>query len=82
MPAGRWIVSGGTGPLLQKDVRLVAGIAEVAGASPGAVLTAADAALELMNHSRLQAARWWWPLEAVCRPSFTVLHDHEGFCTL
>jgi 3-hydroxyisobutyrate dehydrogenase-like beta-hydroxyacid dehydrogenase len=40
------------GPLLQKDVRLVAGIAEAAGASPGAVLAAADAALELMGHSR------------------------------
>ena len=40
------------GPLLQKDVRLVAGIAEASGASPGAVLAAADAALELMGHSR------------------------------
>jgi 3-hydroxyisobutyrate dehydrogenase len=40
------------GPLLQKDVRLVAGVAEAAGAAPGAVLAAADAALELMNHGR------------------------------
>ena len=40
------------GPLLQKDVRLAAGIAEAAGASPGAVLAAADAALELMGHGR------------------------------
>ena len=40
------------GPLLQKDVRLVAGIAEAVGAAPGAVLAAADAALNLMNHSR------------------------------
>jgi 3-hydroxyisobutyrate dehydrogenase-like beta-hydroxyacid dehydrogenase len=40
------------GPLLRKDVRLVAGIAEAAGAVPGAVLTAADAALGLMNHGR------------------------------
>jgi len=40
------------GPLLRKDVRLVAGIAEAAGAAPGAVLAAADAALELMGHGR------------------------------
>jgi 3-hydroxyisobutyrate dehydrogenase len=40
------------GPLLHKDVRLVAGLAEAAGTSPGAVLAAADAALELMNHGR------------------------------
>jgi 3-hydroxyisobutyrate dehydrogenase len=40
------------GPLLQKDVRLVAGFAGAVGAVPGAVLAAADAALELMNHGR------------------------------
>jgi 3-hydroxyisobutyrate dehydrogenase-like beta-hydroxyacid dehydrogenase len=40
------------GPLLQKDVRLMAGIAADAGASPGAVMTAADDALALMNHPR------------------------------
>lgn len=45
-------IGGYAGPLLQKDVRLVAGIAETAGASPGAVLAAADAALELMGHPR------------------------------
>ncbi len=38
--------------LLQKDVRLVAGLAEKAQASPGAVLDAADAALKLMDHPR------------------------------
>jgi 3-hydroxyisobutyrate dehydrogenase len=40
------------GPLLQKDVRLMAEIAAAADASPGAVLTAADDALALMNHPR------------------------------
>ena len=40
------------GPLLQKDVRLMAGIAAAAGASPGAVMTAAEHALALMNHPR------------------------------
>ncbi|MFA1546288.1 NAD(P)-dependent oxidoreductase [Actinomadura chokoriensis] len=40
------------GPLLQKDARLVADLAEAAGASPGAVLAAADAALALMEHPR------------------------------
>ena len=44
------------GPLLQKDVRLVAELAGAAGASPGAVLAAADAALEVMGHTRLGAA--------------------------
>jgi 3-hydroxyisobutyrate dehydrogenase len=39
-------------PLLQKDVRLIAGLAAAAGAPPGAVLNAADAALALMNHPR------------------------------
>jgi 3-hydroxyisobutyrate dehydrogenase-like beta-hydroxyacid dehydrogenase len=40
------------GALLQKDVRLVADIAGEAGASAGAVLDAADAALKLMDHPR------------------------------
>jgi 3-hydroxyisobutyrate dehydrogenase-like beta-hydroxyacid dehydrogenase len=38
--------------LLQKDVRLVADLADNAGASPGAVLDAADAALTLMDRPR------------------------------
>ena len=38
--------------LLRKDVRLVADIAGKTHASPGAVLDAADAALELMDHPR------------------------------
>jgi hypothetical protein len=40
------------GALLQKDVRLVVDIAEKAGARPGAVLDAADAALKLLGHPR------------------------------
>jgi 3-hydroxyisobutyrate dehydrogenase len=40
------------GPLLQKDVRLMADIAATAGATAGAVMTAADDALALMNHPR------------------------------
>jgi 3-hydroxyisobutyrate dehydrogenase len=40
------------GPLLQKDVRLMADIAAAAGVSPGAVMTAADDALALMSHPR------------------------------
>ena len=40
------------GALLQKDVRLVVDIAEKRGASPGAVLDAADAALKLVGHPR------------------------------
>jgi 3-hydroxyisobutyrate dehydrogenase len=40
------------GALLQKDVRLVVDIAEKAGASPGAVLDAADATLKLLGHPR------------------------------
>jgi 3-hydroxyisobutyrate dehydrogenase-like beta-hydroxyacid dehydrogenase len=38
--------------LLHKDVSLIAGIAENAGAQPGAVLDAADAALRLMDNPR------------------------------
>jgi 3-hydroxyisobutyrate dehydrogenase len=45
-------LAGHAGPLLQKDVRLVADIADKANASPGAVLDAADAALNLMDHPR------------------------------
>jgi 3-hydroxyisobutyrate dehydrogenase len=45
-------LAGLAGSLLQKDVRLVADLAEKAGASPGAVLDAADAALTLMKHPR------------------------------
>ncbi|MEO3787490.1 NAD(P)-dependent oxidoreductase [Actinocorallia sp. B10E7] len=40
------------GPLLQKDVRLIAELAETAGASAGTVLAAADDALGLMKHPR------------------------------
>ena len=40
------------GPLLQKDVRLMAEIAAAAGATAGAVMTAADDALALMHHPR------------------------------
>ena len=40
------------GALLRKDVRLVVDIADKGGASPGAVLDAADAALELLGHPR------------------------------
>ncbi|MEZ0355048.1 NAD(P)-dependent oxidoreductase [Mycobacterium sp. SA01] len=38
--------------LLHKDVSLIAGIADKAGAQPGAVLDAADAALRLMDNPR------------------------------
>jgi 3-hydroxyisobutyrate dehydrogenase len=40
------------GPLLQKDVRLVADLADAAGVPAGTVLAAADAALAFMNHPR------------------------------
>ena len=40
------------GPLLRKDVELVAGLAEAAGARPGSVLDAADTTLEIMAHPR------------------------------
>ena len=40
------------GSLLQKDVRLVADLAEAASAPAGAVMAAADAALAIMNHPR------------------------------
>lgn len=45
-------LAGVAGTLLQKDVRLVADLADRAGASGGAVLDAADAALALMGHPR------------------------------
>ncbi|OBB17157.1 6-phosphogluconate dehydrogenase [Mycobacteriaceae bacterium 1482268.1] len=40
------------GPLLRKDVRHAASIADAAGASEGVVFVAADAALNAMNHPR------------------------------
>ncbi|MCV7383248.1 NAD(P)-dependent oxidoreductase [Mycolicibacter longobardus] len=45
-------LAGLAGSLLQKDVRLVADLAQRADAVPGAVLEAADAALSLMDHPR------------------------------
>lgn len=45
-------LAGLAGPLLQKDVRLIADLATAAGAEAGAVLAAADAALALMDHPR------------------------------
>jgi 3-hydroxyisobutyrate dehydrogenase len=45
-------LAGYAGSLLQKDVRLVADLADRAAARPGAVLQAADRALALMGHSR------------------------------
>lgn len=45
-------LAGYAGSLLQKDVRLIADLAERASVSPGAVLEAADAALALMKHPR------------------------------
>ncbi|OBH04657.1 NAD(P)-dependent oxidoreductase [Mycobacterium sp. E3247] len=45
-------LAGVAGTLLQKDVRLVVDLAERAGASGGAVLDAADAALAMMGTSR------------------------------
>ena len=45
-------LAGLAGSLLQKDVRLVADLADKAGAAPGAVLDAADAALAIMEHPR------------------------------
>lgn len=57
---GRVVSAGGTldriaahaGGLLQKDVGLVAAIADAANVSAGIALTAADATLELMDHPR------------------------------
>ncbi len=46
------VIAGHAGPLLQKDVRLVADIAGHSSADCGAVLDAADAALCMMKHPR------------------------------
>ena len=46
------LIAGHAGPLLQKDVRLVADLADAAGVPGGAVLDAADAALDAMGHRR------------------------------
>jgi 3-hydroxyisobutyrate dehydrogenase-like beta-hydroxyacid dehydrogenase len=43
------------GPLLRKDVRLLADLADTVGAPTGTVLTAADAALDHMGQGRLTA---------------------------
>jgi hypothetical protein len=40
------------GPLLRKDVRLVADLADAVNAQAGTVMTAADDALSLMHHPR------------------------------
>ncbi len=45
-------LSGIVGPLLQKDVRIVAAFAESEGVKPGIVLDAADAALDSLGASR------------------------------
>jgi 3-hydroxyisobutyrate dehydrogenase len=45
-------LAGLAGTLLQKDVRLIADLADEAAAQPGAALDAADAALALMEHPR------------------------------
>jgi hypothetical protein len=45
-------MAGHAGPLLQKDVRLVADLAGAAGAPAGVVLDAADSALDRMGHRR------------------------------
>ena len=45
-------IGGHAGPQLRKDISLIAGLADAAGAPAGAVLDAADAALALMNVSR------------------------------
>jgi 3-hydroxyisobutyrate dehydrogenase-like beta-hydroxyacid dehydrogenase len=45
-------LAGVAGGLLQKDVRLVADLADRAGTNGGAVLDAADAALTMMDHPR------------------------------
>lgn len=50
--AGLVRLAGMAGTLLQKDVRLLADVADSATADGGVVLTAADAALSLMEHPR------------------------------
>ncbi|TDC57453.1 NAD(P)-dependent oxidoreductase [Actinomadura sp. KC345] len=62
---GRVAAAGGTldplasraGALLQKDARLLAAVAEAAGVPTGPVMSAADDALELMDHRRGEPAR-------------------------
>ena len=51
------------GPLLRKDVRLLAGLAETADATAGTALVAADAALDRMGQGRLTAAPTPAPLK-------------------
>ena len=50
--AGLERLAGMAGALLQKDVRLVADLADAAAVPGGAVLDAADATLTLMKHPR------------------------------
>jgi 3-hydroxyisobutyrate dehydrogenase len=50
--AGLARLAGMAGTLLQKDVRLIADVADTAGVAGGAVLDAADATLSLMEHPR------------------------------
>ena len=45
-------LNGAVGPLLQKDVRILAGLAEAAGVKPGPLLNAADAALDGLGRPR------------------------------
>jgi 3-hydroxyisobutyrate dehydrogenase-like beta-hydroxyacid dehydrogenase len=45
-------MGGMVGPLLQKDVRILAGLAEAAGVKPGTVLDAADVALDSLGSPR------------------------------
>jgi 3-hydroxyisobutyrate dehydrogenase len=50
--AGLARLAGMAGALLQKDVRLLADVADAASVAGGAVLDAADATLSLMEHPR------------------------------
>jgi hypothetical protein len=50
--AGLERLAGMAGALLQKDVRLLADVADAVTAAGGAVLDAADATLSLMEHPR------------------------------
>jgi 3-hydroxyisobutyrate dehydrogenase len=51
-PSGFDLIGNHAGAVLRKDVSLVAKVAETASATPGIVLTAADATLERMGQSR------------------------------
>jgi 3-hydroxyisobutyrate dehydrogenase len=62
------LIAAHAGPLLQKDVRLLAGLADAAQAPAGAVMAAAGAALALMNH----------PLEGLGRQGAEVLPRTDG----